>query len=199
MARPRQFSDEDILVAARRCFIEQGPGVSTSVIAKQIGLSQAALFKRFSTKEELMVRACAPPAIPAWIREIGDGPDAQRPIAPQLAQMAHHLIAFFQQLMPGLMVLKASGVSLHDMLADYDVPPPVLGHRALRDWFDAAIAQGQLVDCDTETAAFVFLGALHSRSMLAHVLGNALPPFDPEPFVDSLVEMLLDGIALERG
>ena len=57
MVRPRLFSDAEILQVARRCFLEHGPAVSTTVIASEVGLSQAALFKRFGTKQNLMLLA----------------------------------------------------------------------------------------------------------------------------------------------
>ena len=53
--RPRQFTDEDILTATQACILELGPSVSTTVIAGRVGMSQAALFKRFGTKEKLFL------------------------------------------------------------------------------------------------------------------------------------------------
>ena len=55
--RPRKISDEDILDVARECLLEQGVNVSTQVIAKRLGVSQATLFKRFGTKVKLLQMA----------------------------------------------------------------------------------------------------------------------------------------------
>ena len=54
--RPRQFSDDELLQTARRCFLEHGPGVSTGLIAEELGVSQAALFKRFKPIQAAMQR-----------------------------------------------------------------------------------------------------------------------------------------------
>ena len=64
MVRPRQFTDEQILASARKSLLEHGPGVSTAKIAKAVGMSQAALFKRFGSKEDLLIAALMPPHLP---------------------------------------------------------------------------------------------------------------------------------------
>ena len=64
MGRPRTVSDDVILEAARAVFLEQGPGASTQSIADRLSVSQAALFKRFGTKRDLMIAALMPPVPP---------------------------------------------------------------------------------------------------------------------------------------
>ena len=61
MVRPKQVSDEELLKIALKCFLEHGSEASAQIIADRVGLSQPALFKRFGTKEELFMRALAPP------------------------------------------------------------------------------------------------------------------------------------------
>ena len=62
--RPRSFTDDELLDTARRVFLEHGAGASTEQIAQQLGVSQAALFKRIGTKQELMVRSLMPRSMP---------------------------------------------------------------------------------------------------------------------------------------
>lgn len=57
MARPKTISDTDLLGIARNVFRERGPNATTRDVAAAAGLSQAALFKRFKTKEELFLAA----------------------------------------------------------------------------------------------------------------------------------------------
>ena len=96
-ARPRQISDEEILEGACACFLEHGPGVSTQVIADRLGISQPALFKRFNTKEELMISALLPPMnLPAlqWLKK----PPAIGDFHSQLEELTHVLWASFSSL-----------------------------------------------------------------------------------------------------
>jgi len=197
MARPRQVTDEQILAAARRCFLSDGPGVPTSAIAEELGISQAALFKRFGTKQRLIVRACCLESVPDWITGLDIPPEADRPIRPQLVAIGMLLVDFMRQLAPRLAVLKANGIDPREMLKEFDVPPPVLGHRSLSRWLRMAVANGQLRECDADTVAFQLMGAIHGRTMLDQFVGEHLPAMDPETYVTEIVGVMLDGLMPE--
>ena len=114
MARPRQVSDVQILEAARACFLEHGASVSTTVIAKRLGVSQAALFKRFGTKEDLLVAALRPG--PEMVRELLDwlaeGPD-ERPIPEQLLDLGVRVRSFFGRLLCRIRWMKCRPPAAH--------------------------------------------------------------------------------------
>lgn len=59
MARSRSITDEQILEAARAVFLEDGFSASTLEIARRAGISEASIFKRFSTKENLFLQLLA--------------------------------------------------------------------------------------------------------------------------------------------
>ena len=106
MGRPRTVTDEQILEKAREVFIDQGPNATTATIAERLGLSQGALFKRFGTKEELLMAALRP-APPAWLDQVLQGPDA-RPIPEQLVELGLQIAAFMDDLVPRIGVLHAA-------------------------------------------------------------------------------------------
>lgn len=198
MARPPKVTDEEILEVARDCFVEGGPSVSTMTIAERLGVSQAALFKRFGTKHELLVRSCSPPALPGFLAQMRRGPDPERPIRPQIAELALSMLGFFETVMPRLMVLRSAGVNLVDLLSRFDTPPPVLGHRALSRWFATAARQGQLAPHDSDAVAFMFMGSLQARTMLPRVVPGKLPEIAAEVYVKQLVATLVDGLDPEE-
>ncbi len=191
--RPRQFTDQDLLEIARRCFLEQGPGVSTATIASELGVSQAALFKRFKTKHELMIQALAPPSMPSFIAEVLAGPD-ERPVPEQLLGLVEKIDAFFVEMMPSISILHAAGVDPRLMLNKFDVPPPTASHRALTGWFCRLHDRGQAHIPAPQSTAMAFLGAIHARHMLCHTLGEHAPRTEPE-FLSNLVEVFWAGIA----
>jgi AcrR family transcriptional regulator len=191
--RPRQFTDHELLETARRCFLEHGPGVSTNLIAEELGVSQAALFKRFKTKQALMVEAMAPGERPSWIAEVEAGPDA-RPVPEQLREVIERIDAFFEQMLPCIAVLRAAGIEPAAMMRDRELPPPVLAHRTLSGWFRRLHEQGRARVPHPQSTAMAFLGALHARHMLGHVLGSHAPKIEPE-FLQNLVDVLWTGIA----
>lgn len=194
MARPRQVSDEDILTVARAVFLEHGPQAPTQVIADQLGVSQAALFKRFQTKAELMIAALTP-APPPWIETLQQGPD-QRPIVVQLHELALAMSTYFVQTFPCFAVLKASGVSLEDHLKSQQDPMPLRTHRALTAWLRAAIDRGAIRAVDPSAIATLFMGALHSHAFLSHFLGAELG--SSEDHVREMVHVVWSGIRPEE-
>ena len=141
MARPRQTTDNAILTIARTCFLEHGPSVSTTVIAEAAGVSQATLFKRFGTKDDLLLKALAPASDVPWLALVQAGPD-DRPAREQLVEIAHSIFVFFQHLIPNLAVLKSAGFSPKDLLARYEEPPPLRGRRLLAGWLIRAGDRG---------------------------------------------------------
>lgn len=191
--RPRIFSDDELLVAARRCFLEHGAGVSTSHIAAELGVSQAALFKRIGTKRELLLRAMAPPGKPEWLEPVEAGPD-DRPAAEQLRELIGRIDSFFTQLIPCLAVLGAAHIDVHEMFKTYPEPPPVLVHRAIGRWFAALHKKGLAHVPSPTAAASALLGALQSRHMLRHLFGEAAPPCSPD-YIDELTALVTRAIA----
>jgi AcrR family transcriptional regulator len=194
MARPQQVADDTILAAARRVFLEHGPSASTARIAAEVGISQAAVFKRFHNKANLMVAALAPPSRPAWLGLVEGGPDA-RPIEAQLTEIGLAALAFFRGLVPCLMVLKSAGIDPQELLARFDDPPPLRVRRALAAWLSAARDQGRLRCGDPLDLAQHFIGALHVRAFLGHVFTDAAPIAEDPRYVDHLVSTLWHGIA----
>lgn len=190
--RPRTFTDDELLDTARRCFLEHGPAVSTSTIAEDLGVSQAALFKRFPTKQELMVRALTPRKMPTWVETAMAGPD-DRPVRAQLLELAGGIDRFLQQLMPCIAVLSSAGLAHEDMFAGFPVPPPVLAHRALRGWFDALIEAGRIRAVSSAALATAFLGGMQGRRLLQHALGPRAPESGPD-YLDNLVDLFWSGI-----
>ncbi|MCA9648573.1 MAG: TetR/AcrR family transcriptional regulator [Myxococcales bacterium] len=191
--RPRQFTDDELLETARRCFLEHGPGVATSVIAGELGVSQAALFRRCKTKQALMLQALAPPSRPPWLAGVEQGPD-ERPVPAQLREVLEGIDSFFERMLPAIAVLRAAGMEPEQMLRKHELPPPLLAHRTLTEWFRRLHEQGRAHVPQPQSTAMAFLGAIHARHMLRHMLGEHSPRTEP-CFLDNLVDVFWSGIA----
>lgn len=194
MARPKEVSDEEILVAARRCFLERGANVSAADIARELGVSHTTLFNRFGSKEGLMLAALGPPKEIAWVKALDAGPD-DRPIREQLVEHAKVMSAYFEQLHAGLGVLHACGIepakAYRKRKGD---SPPEQAFRALVAWLQRAQKQGRLAKCDVDTLASTILGALHGWAFTARVCGGSTGPAAEERYVERFVELLWEGI-----
>jgi AcrR family transcriptional regulator len=197
MVRPRKVSDERILEVARDCFLEQGPGVATSVIASRLGISQPALFKRFGTKNELLLSSLMPKGDgPPWLYLFESPPD-DRPVREQLVEKAILVSGWFSQMIPCFSTLRASGIDLREVLGKFDVPPPVRGQRAIAGWLAQLVEQGRIRRCDVSATALVFMGAMHSRAFLHHVAGEQFGVGDDGDWAESLIGVLWTGLEPE--
>lgn len=201
MGRPREVSDEQILAAARSCFLERGPGVTAAEIAKELGVSHTTLFHRFGSKEGLMMAALGPPDENAsWIRSLEEGPD-ERPIREQLVAHARVMSAFYQDLSARLGVLQAAGIDparAHRPKKGVSAPQRV--YAALVGWLERAQQRGLLGRFDADTLASTLLGALSGRAFTARICqvpahhGGGAPRKGDKDHVERLVELLWDGI-----
>ncbi len=201
MVRPRQFTDEQILESARASLLEHGPAVSTSAIAKAVGMSQAALFKRFGSKEELIIAALMPPRIPEWVGMVTRGPD-ERDIREQLLEIAAAIQGFFETHGPAMAILRASKISEQQVFARFDgPPPPVVSRRAVAEWFRRARDAGRIRDIDPDSVALMLLGSLIARMFFNHIFGERFSPASDvssgPDYVATVVESLWRGIAPE--
>lgn len=195
MARPRQVSDDQILDAARELLTED-PSTSTVSIAERVGLSQAALFKRFGTKLGLIRRALDLPEAPDWVAVCEAGPD-ERPVREQLCEIGAELDRFFQRVVPRIAAMKAIGIDLRALFHGQQAPPPVVGHRALMGWFERAMDRGLLRRTDAGGAALALMGSFQSRAFWQHVGGAWFPPAsgDDAAYVTEIVELFWRGLA----
>ncbi len=57
MGRPKTISDDEVLRVARDLFREKGHTASTRAVADAAGISEAILYQRFGSKDELFFRA----------------------------------------------------------------------------------------------------------------------------------------------
>ena len=197
MARPKKVSDEQILAAARQCFLEHGPSVSTTVIAEQLGVSQAALFKRFNTKEELMVASLVPTEREPWMDRLSKGPEPGD-IFQQLLEIAADQLFFFQRLIPAIMLLRSTDIDHKAVFAKFDVSPPLRGHMILSAWFQRAMDSGQIRKTDPDILAYIVAGALQIRPFLSHVSGGKMKKNEILVYVKSILEILWPGMAPEQ-
>jgi AcrR family transcriptional regulator len=197
MGRPKEVTDEQIVVVARRCFLARGAGVTAVDIARELGVSHTTLFNRFGSKETLMIAALGPPETVPWVVTLDAGPD-DRPIREQLVEHCKVISVYFQTLQAGLGVLHAAGITSGKVLRRRKgEPPPAQGIRALTAWLRRAQSQGRLAKCDVETLAATILGALHGWALVARVFGQSTAPTADERHVERFIDLLWNGIGGE--
>ncbi len=193
MVRPRTITDQQILEVASKCFLEHGPSVSTDVIASELGVSSQALFKRFHSKKELIIAAMTPCGPAPWLELVERGPD-ERPLDEQLTEILSELAAFFTEIVRRMEVLQWSGVSMKDVMASFDEPPPVRDIRLLSGWLSRLHEKKMIRQLDFDATAMFILTAMHGPAMLTQFLGKPPTGHSFDEYVSQYVNMLLHGL-----
>lgn len=193
MVRPRRYDDDEILEVARAVFLEHGPGASVQLVADALGLSQPALFKRFGTREALLVRALSPSVRLPWVERLFGGPD-ERPLPDQLCEIATGALAFFALNMGGMLTLRASGMDIERLMAQDHATSPLNVRAAVIAFFAAGMQRGLLRPVDPERLATVFIGALQARAVEAHLFGVSLDPDELAAHADAVIDLLWSGV-----
>ena len=194
MARPRRFTDEEILAATQSCILEHGPSVSTTMIAEKLGVSQAALFKRFGTKEQMIIGALRQPLQRnAVVDLLADGP-SDAPICEQLTTIGLAMIKVMRHVVPCMAMLHAAGLNIESDDTT-DEMPPIQVRRMLVAWLQSAIDAGRLKPVDPHIVAVGFIGMLHARPFREIIVGDRDLACSDQEYVTQLVSSLLDGLA----
>jgi len=192
--RPRKISDEEILTITRNCVLEHGPQVSTLLIAEQLNVSQATLFKRFGSKIELIRRALfLPLEAHRMVCGLEEPVDTSSPHQ-QLIDHGHLLLAFFEHMVPCVSMLHSAGIPFSPPQGEESLPVRV--GKAMESWVMALQDSGDVrPTVNQEAFALSFIGAMQHRSFRRHLLKVTQFQLDDEAYVRSVVDMYWTGIA----
>jgi len=203
MARPRTISDEQILEAARRVFLRDGPAASAAAVAREAGVSEGTVFKRFPTKDALFQGAmtCPGPAIVSDLAaRVGEGE-----VREQLVAVCLELIEGLRRIVPRLMTLAAHGsFNPEEFWRCNPEAPPLVALRELTNYLDAEMRRGRIRLADPEVIGRAILGSAHNYVFLEHLGLHARMPIAAPTFARGFVDVLWSGLtpaqdSIERG
>ncbi|HWA70719.1 MAG TPA: helix-turn-helix domain-containing protein [Polyangiaceae bacterium] len=197
MGRTKTIEDAEILRHAREAFREAGHAASTRDIASAAGISQAVIYQRFGSKEDLFCRAMTPdqPDLEDLL-----GPYPPRSARADLKRIGERLCEYLGTLMPTLLHVLAHPDLGRARLARWhaDLPFHAL-ISALTARFQRLRDDGLVGSINPSAAARAFLAAVHSAAILESVAyGGAHHHHGHRGHVDALVEVLWTGLAPDR-
>lgn len=197
--RPRQFTNEDILTATQACILELGPSVSTNVIAERVGMSQAALFKRFGTKEKLFLEALSRPMKNNPSMDLLEKGPTDEPIREQMTCVGEAILTVMRRVVPCMAMLHAAGLNpTEHMNMRGEDSPPIQGRKMLTRWFRLAIEQKRVRPFDPHIMAVAFIGMLKARPFREIILADTELECSDHTYVSQLIDVLWVGIAPEK-
>jgi AcrR family transcriptional regulator len=189
VGRNKTIDDDELLQIARNVFREHGHTAATRDIAAAAGVSQAVLFQRFGSKEDLFLRAMAPemPDLETLL-----GPYPPRSAKADLVRIAQRLAEFLATHMPTLLHVLAH---------------PDLHARQLRSWhghlpFEPIVhglaarlrrlqTDGLIRKVNVDATAQTILSVVHTTAFLQTMLHSHQGPNQ----LESMIESLWSGLA----
>ena len=192
--RPKKTSDLEILTIARRCVMQFGIGVSTQIIAKEIGVSQATLFKRFGTKEALLQRALLHPILSHSIFRLLEEAPKGISVMEQLHALSFALLRFFEEMLPNMMMLRSGGCDLFQLFQGSDTPPHIMRQK-LTVWIQELQSRSKIRNIDAETFALALLGSIQHRAFRRHLFNDHSMNNSDEDYISQMVDLFWFGIS----
>ncbi len=199
MGRPQTISNEDMLTAAREVFLKHGAFGSTKEIARRAGISEAALFKRFSTKAQLFMAAMVPPT--PGVDAIVARASAMKSARESLQVLAQAVLDYFRIAIPMILPLISHPTfGAAELPRNFETNPATSLLRAIAAYLRQEKARGRLRVQDPVTASAVLVSALHSIALfeIMGFHGGTMPKAGVRSLVDALWHGLEPNAVISR-
>lgn len=193
MARKTTITDDQILDAARTMFRRHGFAATTAQIADEAGISEGSIFRRWASKQELMMCALGVTP-PRWVALAKTLQDDERPVEVQLTELTTAMLDFFLENIPQMVAMMSAGVAVRQKFMCSDDAPPVQGLRAIANYFAHLRANGSIRMSDPEIAARVLLATTHHYAFSEFAGLNEIMPMPKETYVRGIVDNLIRGV-----
>ena len=192
--RPKKTTDLELLTAVYHCLVRHGITASTQLIANEVGVSQATLFKRFGTKENLIQKTLITPIVGHQIfTRLKQLPTKVSPVI-QIEEISKALFLFFEETVPCVMLLRSGGFNLPSMMQGKNTPP-IMMRTLLTTWVEKLQSIHEIRLIPAESIALALLGAIQHRAMRKHILHDTMMTRSDEEYLSSIVEIFWTGIS----
>lgn len=199
MARPVTIRTDRILDAARKVFLRHGYKASTARIAREAGVSEGSLFKRFRNKMDLFLAAMAAEERETrWeddlLISVGKGE-----VRAALESAGMRILEDLEVSLPRVIMVRSSGLVIggHGRPDVYRGPGPMVKMRVLTRYFRAEAKIGRLNMDRPGVQAHIFLSALTHYVVNEMLFG--IRSASPAVYVRTVVNMIVHSAAPAAG
>lgn len=170
MGRPKKIEDAELLAAAREVFTELGFVGTSKEIARRAGVSEAALFQRYGTRDKLFFAAMMPPSFAAEEMVTRAVAEADDPRAALRLIAARSLVYFREAIGAALVLMSHPEFKLQQVARAHGGQNP--GTRliqAMAGWLAGEAKAGRIHCPDPQASADLIVAALHSVVLFEHL------------------------------
>lgn len=191
MPRNKTITDEEILAAARSLFLKEGAKASTRTLAKTVGISEAVIFQRFGTKEDLFFAAMVPPK--AQLEAVFSVQPGKKQVTENLEFVSLQIVAYFREVMPiFLSLVSHPSFDMQSFLKRHTMPALQLSTK-LHEYLTAEATLERIDKDNVAAAAAVLLSHLHNLA-LSETIGLHQPT-ETEGIISEAIAALWEGLA----
>lgn len=192
MGRTKTIDDDELLRVARELFRERGHTATTRDVARAAGISQAVLYQRFGSKEDLFLRAMTP-ELPDVAALLGSYPP--RSAKDHVRQIAERLVDFFASMLPTLLHVQAHpGLSASHSKKWHARLPFIPIVQALSERLARMQADALISPVNADAAAHTLVAAAHSVALLETMTGGG-HDHSRTAKIGALTEVIWSGLA----
>lgn len=184
LSRPKEVTDDQIIEAARRMFLEHGASAPMAMVANELGVSSTALHLRMGSKKALILKALCP-TDPPVLEQLAEGPDDTAPVPKQLKEILLQLQTWTEAEIPATFTLYSIG-TLPEPGDEIENSQPARLRRALTNWLRKA-ARSRRMSCPPRVATEILLGVLEARALHSFITRRPNPPRESRAFIGDLV------------
>ena len=191
MPRNKTITDDEILAVARLLFLREGAKASTRTLAKTAGISEAVIFQRFGTKEDLFFAAMVPPE--AQLESIFKAQPGHQQVTTNLKLVSLQIVLYFREVMPVfLSLISHPSFDMQTFLQRHTIPAMQISEK-LTAYLNAEADLGRIRKDNVAAAAAVLLSHLHNLA-LSETIGSH-QSIDTDQAVSDAIAMLWEGLA----
>lgn len=191
MPRNKTITDDEILAVARLFFLREGAKASTRILAKTAGISEAVIFQRFGTKEDLFFAAMVPPQ--AQLESIFKVQPGHQQVSTNLKLVSLQIVLYFREVMPVfLSLISHPSFDMQTFLQRHTVPTMQISEK-LTAYLNAEADLGRIRRNNVAAAAAVLLSHLHNL-VLSETIGSHQST-DTDQAVSDAIAVLWEGLS----
>jgi AcrR family transcriptional regulator len=190
MPRNKTITDDEILAVARSLFLKEGAKASTRTLAKMAGISEAVIFQRFGTKEELFFAAMVLPE--AQLEAIFNVQPGKKQVTTNLESISLQIVSYFREVMPVfLSLISHPSFNMQSFLQRHTMPAIQIGN-GLTDYLNAEADLERICTDNAAVTAAVLLSHLHNL-VLSETIG-VHQPIDTDRAISDAISVLWKGL-----